>query len=86
MSKESFQPFPASTSVTRSGDFLTLGNFLKSLATINLPKSSTFLGNFCKVVKIYNFSSEIVFGQLLQTFVDLFLVTLASTYVDGCSC
>ena len=26
----------------------TLGNFSKPLATINFPKSSTFLGNFCK--------------------------------------
>ena len=45
----------------------TLGNFLKTLATINLPKSSTFLGNFCKGVKIY-FSSEIIFGLL---FIDI---------------
>ena len=35
--------------------FWTLGNFLKPLATINLPKSPTFLGNFCKSVKIYHF-------------------------------
>ena len=39
--------------------------FLKPLATINLPKSPTFLGNFCNGVKIYHFSSEIIFGQLL---------------------
>ena len=45
--------------------YWTLGNLLKPLATINLPKSLTFLGNFCVVVKIYHFSSEIVFGQLL---------------------
>ena len=45
--------------------FLTLGNFLGPFATINLAKSSTFLGNFCKGVKIYHFSSEIIFGQLL---------------------
>ena len=32
--------------------YWTLGNFLKALATINLPKSPTFLGNFCKGVKI----------------------------------
>ena len=35
--------------------FWTLGNFSKPLATINLPKSPTFLGNFCKGVKIYHF-------------------------------
>ena len=45
--------------------YWTLGNFLRPLATINLPKSPTFLGNFCKGDKIYNFSSEIIFGQLL---------------------
>ena len=50
--------------------FCTLGNFL------NLPKSLTFLGNFCKGVKIYQFFSEIIFEQLLQTFGDFFLVTL----------
>ena len=36
-----------------------------SLATRHLRKSPTFLGNFCKGVKIYRFSSEIIFGQLL---------------------
>ena len=44
-----------------------MGNFLKPLSTINLPKSSTFLGNFCKGVKIFHFISEIIFGQLLLT-------------------
>ena len=34
------------------------------LATINFPKSPTFLGYFCKGVKIYHSSSEIIFGQL----------------------
>ena len=31
--------------------YSTLGNFSKPLATINLPKSLTFLGNFCNVSK-----------------------------------
>ena len=31
--------------------YWTLGNFLKPLPTINLPKSPTFLGNFLKVLK-----------------------------------
>ena len=43
--------------------YWALGNFSK--ATI-LPKSPTFLGNYCKRVKIFNFSSEIIFGQLLD--------------------
>ena len=29
---------------------------------MNLPKSPTFLGNFCKGVKIYHICSEIIFG------------------------
>ena len=45
--------------------FSTLGKFFKPLATINLPKTLTFLGNFCKGIKIYHFSSEIIFEQLL---------------------
>ena len=64
------------SSVTRLGDLLDFGQLLKPLATINLPKSLTFLGNFCKVAKIFNFSCAIIFGQLLQTFGDFFLVTL----------
>ena len=68
-----------STNVTRLGNLWTFGNFLKPLAEINLPKSPKFLGYFCKGVKIYYFSSEIVFGQLLQTFGDFFLVTLHSS-------
>ena len=51
-------------SVIRLGDLLVLGNFLKPLATTNLPKSYT-LGIFCKGVKIYHFSREIIFWQLL---------------------
>ena len=58
------------------GRFLHFGRLLKRLATINLPKSLTFLGNFCKGLKIYHFSSEIIFVQLLLTFGNFFLVTL----------
>ena len=60
--------------------YWTLGNFSKPLATINLPKSLTFLGNFCKRVKIYHFTSEIIFGQLLKTFGNFLLVTLVPTH------
>ena len=67
------------TSMTRLGDLLDFGQLFKSLAIINLPKSSTLLRNFCKVVKIYHFSIEIVFGPLIQTFGDFFLVTLLTT-------
>ena len=67
------------TSVTRLDNFWTLGNFLKHLATINLPKYPTFLGIYCKGVKIYHFSCEIIFGQLIKTIGDFFLVTLMLT-------
>ena len=52
-------------SVTRLGDLLDFGHLFIAFATINLPKSPTFLGNFCKVNKIFDFSSEINFGHLL---------------------
>ena len=45
--------------------FCTLGNFLKPFATMNLPKSTTFLGNLSKGAKIIHFSNEIIFGQHL---------------------
>ena len=48
--------------------YWTLGIFLKPFAAINWPKSSTFLGNFCKDVKICHFSSEIIFWA---TFIDI---------------
>ena len=59
-----------------SAIYWTLEKFLKPLETINLNKSHTFLGNFCKDIKIYHFSSEIILGQLLLTFGNFFLVSL----------
>ena len=50
-------------SVTRMGDLLDFGQLFKPLAALNWPKSSTFLGNFCKGVKIYQSSSEIILGN-----------------------
>ena len=41
----------------------TLGNFLRPLEKINLPKSFTFLRNICKGVNIYHFSNEIILGN-----------------------
>ena len=52
-------------SVTRSGYLLDFGQLFKPLAPINLPKSLTILDNFCKGIKNFIFSSEIIFGQLL---------------------
>ena len=58
--------------MTILGDLLEFGQHLKPLATINFLKFPTFLGNFSKGVKIYHFSSEIIFRQLLYTFGDFF--------------
>ena len=58
--------------------FWTLGNSLKPLATINLPKSPTFFGNFCKGVKNLWFFS---WNHFWATFIDFwrfFLVTLSA--------
>ena len=63
-------------SVARLGDLLDYGQLFKAFGSYHWPKSSTFLGIFCKDVKIYHFSNEIIFGQLLYTFGDFFLVTL----------
>ena len=52
-------------SVPRLGNLWDFGQLFKALAKINLPKSHTFLCNFCKGVKMYHFSSEIIFGQFL---------------------
>ena len=53
--------------------YWTLGNFLKPLATINLPKSPTFLGNFfIKVSKAINF--------LVKSFLDNFYRHLATFF------
>ena len=58
----------------------------KAFATINLPKSLTFLGNFCKGVKMYYFSSDIIFGLLLWTLGDYFLVTVLGGYAFESVC
>ena len=65
------------------GRFFGPGQLFEAMGIINLPKSLTFLGNFCKGVKIFNFSSEIIFGQLLKTFGDFLLVTLVTSQTHG---
>ena len=58
--------------MTRLGDLLDFGPLFKALGNNSFAKSPTFLGNFCKGVRIYHFSSEIIFGQPLKTFGNLF--------------
>ena len=64
------------SSVTRLVDFLDFCQLLKPLATINLSKSPTLLGNFCKGVKIYHFSCEIILGNFYRHLAIFSLVTL----------
>ena len=59
------QPRPLHQSLKPVNDLLHFGQLLKPVATIILPEMSIFLGNFCKVVEIFQIASEIIFGQLL---------------------
>ena len=52
--------------------YWTLGHFSKPAATISLQKSPTFLFSLYKGLKIFNFSSEIIFGQLFMNIWQLF--------------
>ena len=69
------------TSVTDWAIYCTLGNFLKPVATINLPKMPTFLGNFGKGGKIFHFSTEII---NLATFIDIWRLFTGHTYYYYC--
>ena len=59
-------PWLLSVSVTRYGKLFDLGNFLKPLATINLPKSPTFLGIFVKVSKSIIFLVKSFLGNFYR--------------------
>ena len=65
MPNRSFCYLSIMTSVTRLCDLLDFGQLFNALATINLPKSPTLLGNICKGIKIFHFSNEIVLEQIL---------------------
>ena len=55
------------------GIWATFQSLWQQLICPNILHSYTI---FCKGVKIFHFSSEIIFGQLLQTFGNFLLVTL----------
>ena len=63
-------------SVTRLGDLLHFGQLFKACGINYFAQIALNLGNFCKVVKIFQLAWEIIFGQLLWTFGDFLLVTL----------
>ena len=53
----------------KHGLFLFISVYFQNIAlwaTFILPKSPTFLGNFCKVVKIFHFCSEITLGNFYR--------------------
>ena len=52
-------------SVTRSGDLLHFGQLFKAGGKNYFAKITHVFGNFCIGVKIFLFSSAIIFGQLL---------------------
>ena len=58
--------------------YCTLGNFLKPVATIILPKSPTFLGNYGKGGKIFHFHTDIIYWP---TFIDIWRLFTGHT---GC--
>ena len=59
-----------SDTVDQIGRFISLWATFQSLWNNYFPKLPTFLGNFCKGVKVVHFSSEINFGQLFTGHTD----------------
>ena len=51
-------------SVTRLGDLLDFAPLFKAFGNNYLGQISHILRQYCKGVKIFHFSSEIIFGQL----------------------
>ena len=51
--------------MTRLGDLLDFGQIFKAFGNNTFAQISNILGNFFKGVKIYHFSGEIIFRQLL---------------------
>ena len=60
--KNNYHPYMVQGQCGQIGRFLDFGQVFLAFG----------IGNFCKGVKIYHFSSEIMFGQALQTFGDFF--------------
>ena len=63
--------------MTRLADLWHFGLLFKACGKTYFAQIPHIFGNFCKGFKIFHFSSQIVFGHLLQTFGDFLLVTLA---------
>ena len=61
----------------RLGDLLHFGQLFQACGNNQFAQIAH---NFCKGVKIFNFSHEIVFGQLYGYLATFFLVTLEKTH------
>ena len=61
--------------MTRLGDLLHFWQLFKACDNNYFAQITHILGKLCKVVKIFNFSSEIIFWQLFLVFGDFLLVT-----------
>ena len=64
---------------TRLGDLLHFGQLFKVCGN-NYFVQTAYI--FCKIVEIFHFSSEIIFGQLFWTFGKFLLVTLLAFYLS----
>ena len=53
-----------SVSVTRLGVLLHFGQLFKDCGNNYFAQIAHILGNLCKCVEVFHFSSEIIFGQL----------------------
>ena len=67
---------PAYYSVTRLGNILHFGQLFKACGINYFAQIAHILVNFCKVVEIFHFCSEIIFGQLYRN--------LATFYFSHC--
>ena len=69
-------------SVTRLGDLLHFGKLFKACGNNYFVHIAHILRSFCKGVKMFHFSNDIIFGQLLKTFGNFLLVTLMTALAD----
>ena len=64
--------FGLDCSVTILRDLLHFGQLFKVCGNNYLAQIAHILGNFCKGVKIFHFSGEIIFGQFFRHFLTFY--------------
>ena len=75
--------FTTASSVTRLGDLFHFGQLFKAGGNNYFAQIAHIFDKFSKGVKIFLFSSGIIFGQLLKTFVDFLLVALTKSLITA---